>query len=471
MPTRSAASRIRNPIWILALLAGLAQPGCADPTPPETLTLGQARWLAVQALKSGDPGLAVQLGRGLLQADPNDSMAHYIIAAAQARLDHPRAGRRAAAKAYRTAQAPIDRFSAAQLAAKMAYAESKAGLAQLWLRRSATYAPDARAEAVVARDYRILRRKNPWAFRLRGELRPSNNVNKGADSALQVIDGVPVTGWLNGAAQALPGLIGSADLSLSYRFRRTEESATSLAGRLYLRRVSLSDAARRKSPTSRNSDFASTFAEATLRHRFALGPRRQGGSGSVEFTLGEAWWGGDRSFRFARLKGARNWRLGEGVSVNLNAGYESRFDAMYSVNDAEVVGLGGYWRTELDNGNAVTLSVALRDTKARHVNGSYRSATVRGAYSFGRPVGPVKLGAGLVLGYSDYPEFRSGGFIPVPGGRQDQSVYADLDMLFHQVDYAGFAPKMRIRAGRKTSNDSRYSMKEISVSFGIESKF
>ena len=44
-------------------------------------------------------------------------------------------------------------------------------------------------------------------------------------------------------------------------------------------------------------------------------------------------------------------------------------------------------------------------------------------------------------------------------------------MLFDQLDYAGFAPMLRLRAGRKSSNDSRYDIRELSVSLGIESKF
>lgn len=473
MPIRSATSRARRRLSALALAAALllAPAGPAPATEEIALSLDQARGLAVHAIRNGNPGLAVQLARGLLAADPDDPLAHYVIAAAHARADRPGPGRKSAARAYRGAQSDAERFLAAQMAARMAYAEDRLSLAQLWLRRAAIHAPDAGAEEVVARDYTVLRRLNPWSFRIQADLRPSSNVNKGADTALQIIDGVPVTGVLSGAARALPGLIGALDLSAGYRFRRSAQSASSVAGRLYIQRVALSSAAQAQAPRARNSDFASTFAELSLRHGFLVGPEGAGGSASVDLTAGEAWYGGRRSFSFARLTGERRWQLAGGGALDLHALYEDRFRALVAVNDAQVLGLGARWRQPLANGDRLSLSLALRESRAAHPNGSYWSASMRAAYDLGRPVGPMHLRAGLVLGYSDYPVFRSAGFLTVPGGRQDKSVYGDLSMIFHDFDYAGFAPTLRLRAGRKFSNDSRYSMRELSLSLGFESEF
>lgn len=434
-----------------------------------SMTLPQARQMAVLALREGDPELAIKIAAGLLQANPEDPLAHYVLASANAGLGRPAAARKAAAKAYRFSEPGPARFRSAQLAARMAYREERFTTAQFWLRRSALHAPDARAEAVVARDYRILRTRNPWSFRLQADLRPSSNVNKGSDTALQIIDGVPVTGVLSGAAQALPGLIGALDLSAGYRLHMSETSATTLSGRLYIQRVALSSSAHAKAPTVRNSDFASTFAEATLRHGFAVGPEGRRGVAGVDLTLGEAWYGGQRSFSFARVSADRTWRH-EGGFLRLSAMAEKRFRARFAVNDAQVLGLTGEWSRELGNGDRLGLKFALRDTDAARANGTFTSASLRTTYALDQPVGPVRLSAALTLGYSDYPRFLSGIFW-VPGGRQDKSVYGDVNMFFHEMDYAGFAPMLRLRAGRKDSNDSRYSMQEFSVSLGIESKF
>jgi hypothetical protein len=453
---------------VLALgLTGVAA-GAADEV---TLSLDQARILGVEALRRGEPALAGQVGRGLLKADQKDAFAYFLIARAEAGLGHADTGRRAAARAYRYADAAPDRFASAQLAARLAHDAGRPTLAQVWLRRSAVNAPDAAAELVVARDYRVLRVLNPWSFRLRTEVKPSSNVNKGADSALQIIDGVPVTGWLTGAAQALSGLIGTVDLSTAYRFRQTRDSATSVAGRLYLQRVALSSQAQTLAPAARNSDFASTFAEISLRHGFRAGAAEAGGSAAIEAATGESWWGGQRSFRYVRIGAERTWALTGGGSLAVQALAEKRFMARISIDDAQVLGLGVEIGRPLANGNRLDLTLALRDSAAQHPNGSYRSMSLRLGYGFGRPVGPVRLNAGVVLGYSDYPEFWSAGFIPVPGGRQDRSVYGDIGMMFDRLDYAGFAPMLRLRAGRKISNDSRFSMREMSLSLGVESKF
>ena len=39
------------------------------------------------------------------------------------------------------------------------------------------------------------------------------------------------------------------------------------------------------------------------------------------------------------------------------------------------------------------------------------------------------------------------------------------------LKFAGFSPMLRLRAGEKDSNDSRYSMNEVSLSLGFRSKF
>lgn len=435
------------------------------------INLDQARALAIHALQTGDPGLAIQVSKGLLQANPRDPLAYYVIAQAHAQLSQPNLGRRAAARAYRFSDDSPSRFQAAQLAAKMAYEEGKPSLAQVWLRRTAVYAPSEREEALVARDYRALRAINPWSFRLRTDLRPSNNVNNGADTALQIIDGVPVAGTLSGAARALSGLIGALDLSTAYRLNATDQSATSVGARLYVQRVALSDSAKELAPLASNSDFASTYAEVSVRHGFAVGPNPGKGSASFELAVGEAWYGGERNYRFGRLKLERRWLVDDDrTALTLRGVAESRNKARFASNDAQIFGMGGEFIRKLGNGDSLGLTMALRDSSAQHHNGTFRSASMRTSYTFAKPVGPAKLSAGLVLGYSDYPVYRSGFFL-VPGGRQDKSIYGDLSLFFDKYDYAGFAPMLRFRTGRKSSNDSRFDTRELSLTLSVQSKF
>jgi hypothetical protein len=473
VPIRSVPNQIRNRIWAalaaLVLTAGIAVPSFAQER-TRTLTLQQGLDYAVYTLKHSQPDLTLQLTKGLLQAQPKAPLVHYLQAAAYAQLDRPIQGRRAAARAYRYADDRADKYQAAQLAAKLAVDSDQPTLAQVWLRRTAIHAPSETAQKYIAQDYKALRRINPWSVRLRLEAKPSSNINNGSDTALQIIDGVPVTGTLRGGALALSGAIGVFDLATSYRLNQTQKTRTSLSGRLYVQRVSLSSDAKATAPGVTGSDYASTFAELSLRHAFAVGPEAKRGFAAVDGAIGTSWFGGERSYNFARLSADRTWRFENGQRLVLDALYENRFSARYGSNEADVFGVGARLATPLDNGDLFTVSMALRDTNAKWRNGTFRAASVRADYGFGRPIGPVQLSAGLVLGYADYPSFVSGAIL-VPGGRQDKSVYGDLNLFFDRLDYAGFAPMLRLRMGRKSSNDSRFDIEELSMSLGIQSKF
>lgn len=466
-------------LWFgVAIIGGLGQAGVARSEASHEISLDQARQLAVHALHNADPGLAIQVSKGLLQANPRDPLAYYVIARAHAGLSQPNLGRRAAALAYRYSDSGPSRFQAAQLAARMAYAEGKPTLAQIWLRRTAVHAPSEQDEALLARDYRALRAINPWSFRLRTDLRPSSNVNNGADTALNIVDGVPVGGGISLSGQALSGVIGSLDLATAYRLRADDRSSTSIGARLYIQRIALSSAAkdllasRPQIKPVGNSDFASTYGEVSLRHGFAVGPQGKGGSASVEVALGESWYAQKRSYRFGRIKVERRWRLGQGrTRLALNASGESRTKARSRVNDARILGLGTEIQRQLGNGDRIGLTLAFRDADAVSDFGTFTSASMRTSYTFAKPVGPAKLSAGLVLGYSNYPNLQTGLFPPTFARRQDRSIYGDISLFFDRYDYAGFAPLLRIRAGRKYSNFSRYESREFSVSLGIQSKF
>lgn len=437
----------------------------------ESLSLDQGLTLAIYTLRNGQPDLALQLTDALLQARPKDPLLHYLKANAHAQLGHAGPSRKAAARSYRLADNSKDKFQAAQLASRMALEAKQYTLSQVWLRRTAIHAPDDESERLIAQDYRVLRQLNPWAFRLRAELSPSDNVNGGADTSLQIIDGVPVVGQLSGGAQALSGLIASVDLAVAYRLRQTRDSRTTLGSRIYVQRIKLSSDAKDTAPDFDESELDSTFAELSVRHLFAIGKPEKGGRASVGFATGSSYWGGERAYNFARISGDRTWRLENGIQMRFGGLAETRFAERFGTNDANILGLGGYLTKPLKNGDRLSLDLAFRNTNARWDNGTFYSASMRIGYGFGKPVGPVLIDTGLVLGYSHYPRFLSAGFIEVPGGRTDKSIYGDVSFFFHRYDYAGFAPVLRLRSGKRSSNDSRYDISETSLSLGIESTF
>lgn len=454
---------MRRALACLALLLTLGGAALAEPV---SLTIDQTRALAREALARGDTGTAIAAARGLLQADPKDPLAYFILSHAHAAQGDLSLGRKAAAYAFRYAATAPDKVSAGEQAARLAAAQDRPGLAQLWLRRTAIHVDDPAAKDRMARDYNHLRQVNPFTFNLVTSVRPSSNVNNGADSSLQVIEGLPVTGILSGAAQALSGTIATADLALGYRLNASETGRTTLGLRLYTKHVALSSEAQALAPTLSNSDLAAQVADLSLRH---AGRAARGAWGALG-AVGQTRSGGQSIYRFVRLGGHRTLPLGDTGALTFRAAIEDRLSLSGVRYDSTARTFGLTYGLRLDGGDRFALSLGLRDTDAVFRNDIAQNLSLRAAYSLGRPVGPVTLDAAVTLGYEDRPFYRSGPLV-VPGGRQDRSALADLTMTFQDLDYAGFVPSLQLRAARTRSNDSRFTTREMSLSFGITSRF
>jgi len=431
------------------------------------LSLPEARTVAVHALATGRPELAVQIAAGLLQADPRSSYAHFVLANAYADMGRHKDGRKSAARAFRYTKKPAQKFEAAELAARISYADSRPTLTQLWLRRAVQNAPNEQVEKQLARDYGSVRQQNPFSFSLRGELRPSSNVNNGADTALQVIDGLPFTGQLSGSAQALAGLVGAFDGTVGYRLRGTPKSRTDLAARIYVQRTHLDGDARALAPDLSNSDLGSTYGKIELGHRFAVGT--SGGSARLSAALGQYWSSGNLSYSFVRLEGARNWRLDARSSLSLNVSIDQRLSARSDFFDSTTFGVEAGAQHTLAWGDRTSVSVTLQQSDSDFVNSRVSSAALRMSYSFSERIGPAQVSGGLVFGILDFPDYFA--VFDIPDGRQDTSTHADINFFLPDLDYAGFAPTLRLRAGRSRSNISRFDTRELSVSVSVRSKF
>ena len=285
--------------WLCALGLSLAiigplhaDTGRSDAGDEIPLSVEQVRQLAMQSLRTHNFGQAIYLARGLLQYDPEDPVAYFVLAIAHGELGDLTLSRKAAGYAYRYSETPDDRFRAGQIAAKSAYFEERYSLAQFWLRRTAIHADSDAQRSAVAKDYQALRRLNPWSLRLDAALRPSNNVNNGSEDALQIIDGVPITGRLSGAAQALSGLIATLDVRGQYRFHSSDTAASHVGVRVYTRHVALSSDAQLQAPGLRNADLSQQYFETSLGHR------RKARAGVVGGTLaaGQSWYGNNPTY-------------------------------------------------------------------------------------------------------------------------------------------------------------------------------
>ncbi len=433
----------------------------------ETLTLDQARAIATQALRAGDFETARRLAMGLLQADAQDAYAYAILTSAHARLDNPTLARQAARLTYKYSENPEQSYSAARTAGQIAFNQKRYTAAQIWLRKAALYADDPRKTQQVARDYGQLRRANPFSFKLSVSATPSDNVNNGSDAVLDIINGVPQGGVIGASSRALSGIVGTTDVSLRYRLKQTKKARTSLSARVFTRRVALSSQARTIAPNVSNQDLASTYGAIGLSHTFGL--QKAGNFATFEGTGGKAWSSGRAQYVFGRLGLSPSYRLSDSTRLVLKSSYENRWSDISAARDSAITKLSATLQHKLQIGNRLSVGISLQDITSEATNASYASGVVNVNYSLGKQIGPMKLSAGVSLGHTDYSTFRA--TTMVAGGRQDQSVYGDVTMLFTDYDVAGFAPSLRIRTGKKTSNVSRFNTRELSVSLGIQSKF
>ncbi|MEO0402020.1 MAG: hypothetical protein AAF214_06560 [Pseudomonadota bacterium] len=432
-----------------------------------TITLDEARAVARQALYAGRFDLARQLAMGLLQADPQDPYAYAVLAAAHSRLEDPKLARAAARLSYKYSTPGVEKFAAARTAASIAYQQERPTVSQAWLRLAANHSETDQQEKQIATDYRRVRSANPLSFNINISVAPSDNVNNGTDNVLEVINGVPTFGFYRGSSRALSGTVGVFDARLRYRLAQSQTSRTSATGRVYTRQVDLSGDAQRLAPNINNSDLASTYVETGLDHTRALGARAN--TITVGGALGASWSGGNRSYDFTKVNLSRGVQVSPASRLTFRGGAERRFSTLANTRDVDVLTLGASLTHRLDRGDKVYLGLTVQDVGGDFVNAEYQTASLRASYTFAKQVGPMQITTGLTFGYTDYDDYRL--VRPVEGGREDESVYGDVSLFFADYDFAGFAPTVRLRSGRRSSNVNRFEISETTITLGIQSKF
>jgi hypothetical protein len=433
---------------------------------------GAAQIAALAAASEGRPQEALALARALLLENPGDAFAHYVIGTVMLWQGQSAEAMQAGARAFHAAGSKVQRHESARLVASAAMQAEKPLLARYWLRHAASTAPDALRRAGAERALAQLRAATPWSAGLRFGIQPSSNVNAGASSRLNVIEGVPLVGVLSDAALALPGLVGTLEARLGYRLRADADSQTELSARLYLRAVELSG-----TPTTTtmgpsgamveteiaNSSLAAGSAELGLRHSFAASGNARIG---LDLGLGRAWSAGAFAYDYLRL-GADRGPVAAGVFYG--AGWEWR-SAADPRRDQTIATLRGGWRGAFANGDRLVLSLGLRHVASESVNARGSSVSAELSYQPARQIGPAAVTANFGLSYADYPDYTLG-FLAVPGGRQETLGFAELELWLPDKSYAGFSPQIKLRALETRSNVSSFARRELSLSIGFRSNF
>ena len=451
----------------LAVLLALGPPGRGG------AQTGSAQVAALLAATEGRHADALALARAILAASPGDAFAQYVIGTVMLWQGDLAEAERAGKAAFRAADSRVQKHESARLAATAAAAADRQIAARYWLRHAAATAPDPnrRAAALAALDR--LRAATPWTARLGFGIQPSNNVNSGASSRFNEIDGIPIVGVLSEDAVALPGTVATLDARLGYRVNASPQSRTEVSLRFDLRAVELRGTPMVSSWTPadgwveteiKNSTFGSASIELGLAHRRTATPDR--GSIGLDLAAGRVWTGGTFAYDLLRL-GADLTPRGGGFFYG--ASLEKRV-ASTSARDQTIASLRGGWRGQRANGDRITLSLGLRHVETLRANARGTTASLQLSYAPARPLGPLAWSASAGLGYSDYPDFNMGIFA-VPGGRQETMGFAQIDLWAPKAGFAGFSPQITLRAVETLSNVSSFERRELSVGFGVRSEF
>ncbi len=477
-PERHLRGPLRRAAWsALAALAIWVLPARAEEVQLADLSVPQLQRLATALTTTGHEAEALRVAEALLLRAPDDPLGHYVVGLVMLRAGQTQVARTAAKRSFAKAGTERQHYEAARLAAKVAVADQRWIPAQYWARQTIQYAPDPRYRAVAVRDFKRLRAISPLAWSVKLGLRPSNNANGGADERLNIIDGYDAVGYLSDDAMALPGLVGTASFDISYRLARGETSETRIGLDTYVRAVDLEGHPIALPPPGSppgtlpaeipNSDYSGAAVGVSLGHTRVLGSYGLG----LKATAGQVWEGGDAAYHYAGLDLNGTRRIGTGPATpQLSFGASAEARARDDDTRTDI-------RRRLNLGYAQPLAqgqfsagVSLSALQSRLDNARYWSVSGSVHYEPDLRLGPLAISLGAGLSRTVYPDYTVLFFHP-EGGRQDNSVFAELGLWAPAVSYAGFAPEVKLQSIVTDSNISRFESSELAVAVGLRSTF
>ena len=138
--------------------------------------------------------------------------------------------------------------------------------------------------------------------------------------------------------------------------------------------------------------------------------------------------------------------------------------------DATVLGGFAALGLDLSGGGRFGLQLQYRETDSSGVNRSSQQWTGIASYQMGRAIGPTRVEFSLGASTLDFNQYRVG-FITVPGGRKDGSIFGGVTATFDNWGYMGFVPTVSVTSEKSDSNISRFDVEETSLTLGIRSEF
>lgn len=437
------------------------------------LSVGQAREVARQALFADDPALALQIAEAILAQQPDDRAALLIVAAAAPRVGDPARGRAAGARAWALSTNDLQRYEAARLTALAAAREERFTLSTFWLRRALTVVPNDQERTRTLRDARAVSRTNPWSSSLSLSLAPSNNVNGGAEEEDLRIEGENTGGRISESGLALAGWRGSLGVGVQYRFQESPQSQSTVGLSYQGGRVRITD-----DTQVDNESLRTDTVQLSLRHTRALE------NGTIAIDLSQSTFDYRNgaleveSYDTTRISLERRLAASDQTVLTFGADRERLDYSNDSFGEIDRTRLSFGVSHRLENGDRVGANLQIVQGSGDNGNLVSNDRTVSVSYAWAEPLGPVTLAASAGFTVRNFPDFsvfvfeaNRTGFVPLEGGRDDLRGFANLNVGFPQVSYAGFSPSLRIDAARTRSNVSRYDQSLFTVGFSLSSSF
>lgn len=457
---------------IIAILLALA--GSAAAQDSVEVPIDQAAPIAVQALRGGDPALALQIAEAVLAQLPDDRTALIVVAAAAPQLGDAAKGRRAGARAWAVSQNDVQKYEAARLTALAAANEERFTLATFWLRRALTVAPNEEERARTIRNARIVKQRNPLAIQLSFSLVPSNNVNGGADEELaDATQGLS----FSDDSFALEGWRASLNVGLQYRFQESQRSRTTAGFAYQVGRVRITENA-----DVPDEAYDTAFYDFSLRHDRAL----ENGTLTVRASRGLYEYrqlrGGEvnyQDYKLSRFSIDRNFPINDSLLLSLSAGRDWLAYLNDNIGDVNRTTLRTGLTYQRENQDRVGLSFSITDAEGKD-NANYNSnqRAIDLSYTWAEPVTktwfdvdfPVTLSLGAGYRWTEYPDYFVF-LVSQSVGRDDTTVSANATIGLPSVEYAGFSPSIRIDASQSASNLDRFDSSTFSVGLNFNSSF
>lgn len=422
------------------------------------------RNLAADAVVNGDTKRGYLIASALLKRDPNDTEALIIRARAARDLGRLPEAVATARRAWGNAKTSSERFGASMVMAQALSTSGAKTRAQVWLRRAAQNAPSDEFKKIAVRDFRYVRRTNPWATEFSFSASPNSNINNGsARSSTRLFD-LPFEFQLSGAARALSGVEYSAGLATRYRLSETARTQNDIMLRLDHRTYTMSNEAKLLAPTTKGSDFAfSSVAVSYIRRGFS-------GPGSnmphqFEVTGGRTMYGNAPFMEYARFGFTQNFVVAPGslVYTGLSREYQHSLSAR---QDVDSWSLSTGMRMSMANNDRLTVSLNAKKSNSIDSNLDYQQVTLSTRYALAKPIAGVSVDFGLSFSQKIHDVSRLTRF-----GRQDQTVSLDVTGVFNQIEYFGFSPSITLSARKTDSNIGLYESRGAGIRVGIQSAF